>query len=69
MWFVCTFIYMHVNEFGYVKVARSEHLPSRGELHHHCILSIGIFSFPHCDFVGRVLALIVLVSGHCYDFT
>ena len=44
-------------------------MPSRGELHHHCILSICIFSFPHFDFVGRMLALIVLVSGHCYDFT
>ena len=33
-----------------------------------CVLSICIFS-PHFDFVGRILALIVLVSGHCYDFT
>ena len=41
----------------------------RGELHHHCLLSICIFSFTNFDLVGRMLALIVLVSGHNYDFT
>ena len=25
--------------------------------------------FPDFDFVGRMLTLIVLVSGHCYYFT
>ena len=38
-------------------------------LHHHYILSIWIFSFPHFGFVGRLLALSVLVPGHCFDFT
>ena len=36
---------------------------------HHCMLSICIFSFTHFDLVGRVLALIALVSGHLYDFS
>ena len=38
-------------------------------IHHQCILSICIFSFPHFGFVGKMLALIVLVPGHCFDFT
>ena len=38
-------------------------------IYHHCILSICIFSFPHFEFVGRMLSLIVLVPGHCFDFT
>ena len=38
-------------------------------IHDHCILSICIFSFHHFGFVGRMLALIVLVPGHFFDFT
>ena len=38
-------------------------------IHHHCILSNCIFSSPHFGFVGRMLALSVLVPGHCFDFT
>ena len=41
----------------------------RRAIHHHCILSICISSFPHFGFVGRMLALIVLVPGDCFDFT
>ena len=36
-------------------------------IHQHCILSICIFSFHHFGFVGRMLALIVLVPSHCFD--
>ena len=38
-------------------------------IHDHCILSICIFSFYHFGLVGRMLALNVLVPGHCFDFT
>ena len=38
-------------------------------IRHHCKLSICIFSFTHFGFEGRMLALIVLVPGHCVDFT
>ena len=35
----------------------------------HCILSICTFSFHHFGFVGGMLALIILVPSHCFDFT
>ena len=38
-------------------------------IHDHCILSICIFSCHHFGFVGRMLALILLVPGHCFDFS
>ena len=38
-------------------------------IRHHCILYISIFNFYHFGFVGRMLARIVLVPGHNFDFT
>ena len=38
-------------------------------IYQQCILSTCQFSFHHFGFVGRMLALIVLVPGHCFEFT
>ena len=38
-------------------------------IHDHCILYICILSFHHFGFVVKMLAVIVLVPGHCFDFT
>ena len=56
---------MYVNDFRYVKVTTFK----GRAIHDHCILYICIFSFHHFGFVVKMLALIVLVPGHCFDFT
>ena len=54
---------MYVNEGSLVTTFKGR------AIHHHGILSICIFSFQHFGFVGRMLALIVLVPDHFFDFT